>query len=213
VSFRNRVTPNGEIVALDLRCAWTGNRGRLHQGREIVRFHNGKLWITCALEFNGRHNEQWQPNHYTFLFFFDEAVAFAAGHRPCGECRHQSYKRYQRDWATTHGTPLPSAPEMDRVLHTERVFPNSHRRRRYTAKWVDLPDGTFVDIDGRPAVVVNERISFWGDSGYTEQSARPRTGHAEVITPRSTVAILAAGYPIQIDDSALETTRERRGPA
>src|SRR5579872_52896 len=51
---RNRVTPLGDIVAIPLRGAWTGNRGILHRGREIVRFHAGNLWIACALEFNGR---------------------------------------------------------------------------------------------------------------------------------------------------------------
>jgi hypothetical protein len=77
---RNRVTPTGEIVAIPLRGAWTGNRGILHRGRDIVRFHGGDLWITCALQFKGRRQEQWRPGHYTFLFFHDEAVASAAGH-------------------------------------------------------------------------------------------------------------------------------------
>src|SRR5438132_460074 len=36
---RNRVTPTGDIEAIPLRGAWTGNRGILHSGREIVRFH------------------------------------------------------------------------------------------------------------------------------------------------------------------------------
>jgi hypothetical protein len=38
---RNRATPGGDIVAIPLRGAWTGNRGILHSGREIVRFHAG----------------------------------------------------------------------------------------------------------------------------------------------------------------------------
>src|SRR5688500_7606351 len=83
----NRVTPLGDIDAIALRGTWTGNRGILHRGHEIVRFHASDLWITCALEFGGRWSEQWQPNHYTYLFFHDEAVSFAAGHRPCTECR------------------------------------------------------------------------------------------------------------------------------
>ena len=51
---RNRVTPTGDIEAIPLRCAWTGNRGIIHSGHEIVRFHASDLWITCALEFRGR---------------------------------------------------------------------------------------------------------------------------------------------------------------
>src|SRR5205823_4399106 len=65
---RNRVTPMGDIVATPVRGAWTGNRGILHSGREIVRFHASDLWITCALEFRGRWSEQWQPHHFTWLY-------------------------------------------------------------------------------------------------------------------------------------------------
>ena len=86
---RNRVTPMGEIVAIPLRGAWTGNRGILHSGRQIVRFHASDLWITCALQFRGRyHPDQWLPHHYTFLYFHDEAVSFAAGHARGTPARH-----------------------------------------------------------------------------------------------------------------------------
>ena len=33
------------------------------------------------------------------LFFHDEAVSFAAGHRPCAECRRESYDLYRAAWA------------------------------------------------------------------------------------------------------------------
>ena len=46
---RNRVTPYGDIEALPWRGAWTGNRGILHEGHEIVRFHGHDAWITCVL--------------------------------------------------------------------------------------------------------------------------------------------------------------------
>ena len=59
---QNRVTPTGEIVAIQLRGAWMGNRGILHDdaGR-VVRHHASNLWITCALSFKGWRAEQWQP--------------------------------------------------------------------------------------------------------------------------------------------------------
>src|SRR6202000_1684231 len=88
----NRVTPMGEIVAIPLRGAWTGNRGILHrEGHQIVRSHASDLWITCALEVRGRWGEQWLPHRWTHLYFHDEAVSFAAGHRPCAECRREAY--------------------------------------------------------------------------------------------------------------------------
>jgi hypothetical protein len=132
---RNRVTPTGEIVATPLRGAWTGNRGVLHEGREIIRFHGGNLWITCALRFKDRHRELWIPNRWTPLFFHDEAVAFAAGHRPCGECRRDEYTAYKAAWADGLGVAPPSAGEMNRRLHAERLHPGTHRRRFHEVPW------------------------------------------------------------------------------
>ena len=118
---RNRVTPTGDIEAIPLRGAWTGNRGILHSGHEIVRFHASDLWITCALEFRGRWHQQWQPHHYTFLYFHDEAVSFAAGHRPCAECRRESYNAYRAAWSEGLEVNLPSAHQMNQQLHAERI--------------------------------------------------------------------------------------------
>ena len=50
---RNRVTPRGEVVAVEGRGGWMGNRGRLHEGRGargIVRNHQTRAWITCVLD-------------------------------------------------------------------------------------------------------------------------------------------------------------------
>jgi hypothetical protein len=199
---RNRVTPLGDIVAIPLRGAWTGNRGILHSGREIVRFHASDLWITCALQFRGRWHEQWRPHHYTFLYFHDEAVSFAAGHRPCAECRRASYDAYREAWANALGVDVPSAKLMNRQLHRERIVRGTHRHRTHALPWADLPDGAFVLLDDTPALVLGDRLVEWAHDGYGRRRARPRRGTAAVITPPSTVAVLRAGYPVQIDESA-----------
>jgi len=195
---RNRVTPTGEIVATSLRGAWTGNRGVIHQGREIVRFHAGNLWITCALRFRGRHRELWLPNRWTPLFFHDEAVAFAAGHRPCGECRHAEYQAYKAAWADALGGEPPSAGEMNRRLHAERIFPGTHRRRFHEVAWNELPDGAFVLEEGAPCLVRAGELLAWHLDGYGEPRRRRRRGTATAITPPATMAVLRAGYPVQI---------------
>lgn len=196
---RNRVTPLGDIVAIPLRGAWTGNRGILHRGRDIVRFHASNLWITCALDFRGRWHEQWQPSRYTYLYFHDEAVSFAAGHRPCAECRRDDYNAFRRAWADGLGVDLPTAGEMNRQLHGERLWAGTHRRRLHRLDWRDLPDGTFVLLDGRPVVVVGDHLTEWTHAGYGERHRRARIGSATVVTPPSIVAALRAGYPVQID--------------
>jgi hypothetical protein len=195
----------GDIEAFALRGAWTGNRGILHQGREIVRFHASDLWITCALEFRGRWSRQWQPHHFTWLFFHDEAVSFAAGHRPCAECRRDAYNGFRAAWAAGLGVSDPSAKEMNRRLHAERIVRGTHRRRIHELGWADLPDGTFVVVEGSPAVVVGDQLAQWAHRGYHARLARPGRGVAQVITPPSTVAVLRAGYPVQIDRAARQS--------
>ena len=199
---RNRVTPLGEIVALDLRGAWTGNRGILHRDHEIVRSHASDLWITCALRFRDRWREQWLPHHFTWLFFHDEAVSFAAGHRPCGECRRADYVAYRSLWSAALDVPLPSAKQLNRRLHAERNVRGTSRRRPHAAPWRALPDGVFVLLDGAPWLLLGDGLVEWTHAGYRARRARPRGGSAVLITPPSTVAVLRAGYPVQLDAAA-----------
>ncbi|MFL5911559.1 MAG: hypothetical protein ACJ768_13420 [Gaiellaceae bacterium] len=191
----------GDIVAIPLRGAWTGNRGILHDGTEIVRFHASDLWITCALQFRGRWSEQWRPHHFTWLYFHDEAVSFAAGHRPCAECRRDAYNAYRVAWAQGLRVDPPSAKQMNRRLHGERIVRGTHRRRIHAMQWADLPDGAFVMLDTGPAVVIGRTLVEWTHAGYGERRRRPCRGQANVITPPSSVAALRAGYPVQIDAS------------
>jgi hypothetical protein len=196
---RNRVTPRGDIIATPGRGMWIGNRGRLHEGcgaRDIVRNHQNKAWITCVLEFKGRRAPQWAPNHYTQLFFLDEAVAFAAGHRPCAECRRRDYNTYRQAWSETHGGITIYARNIDNQLHRERTG-----RSEYLLPWGTLPDGVFVVTSDGPAVVIGDRLALWDEEtyGYRRRLPRPTAGSARVITPPSTVAVLRLGYPVQID--------------
>jgi hypothetical protein len=202
---QNRVTPLGDVEAFPLRGAFTGNRGRLHEGRRIVRFHTSNLWIICALDFLNRWNEQWLPRRFTWLFFHDEAVALAAGHRPCAECRHGSYVAYRDAWAEAASLAAPpSALDINRQLHAERLVSGTHRRRLHRMPWSALPDGTFVvDEDGSPHLIHEMDMVRWTQSGYGAHRRRPLRGRATVITPPSTVAALRAGYPVCVDKSAL----------
>lgn len=199
---RNRVTPYGQIEAFPLRGAFTGNRGILHSDRRIVRLHAHDSWVTCALRFKDRWSEQWAPHHFTWLFFHDEAVSFAAGHRPCAECRWSDYKRYQAAWAEAQGGDPPTAKAMNRRLHGERIERGTHRRRLHRAAWSELPDGTFVELEGTTFLLLGREVIEWTRTGYAAHRARPRRGAATVITPPATVAALRAGYRARIDRSA-----------
>jgi len=121
VALQNRVTPFGEIVATPARGLSMGNRGILHDDRRRLgrRRWTHKAWICCVTEFRGRRRQVMAPGRYTELFFLDEAVALAAGHRPCFECRRAAANAFAACWGGE-----PRAPDMDRVLHAERLAGN-----------------------------------------------------------------------------------------
>jgi hypothetical protein len=199
---RNRVTPTGEIVAIPLRGAWTGNRGIVHRGQEIVKPWASQHFLICALSYKDWWHEQWIPHRLTWLFFHDEAVAFAAGHRPCALCRRPAYNAY-RDMYSGAGLPA-GFNEMDRRLHGERTDRRTRRRRLHPVDWSELPDGAFVTDGETPALVLGRDVIEWTADGYGDRRRRPRRGTADMLTPPSTLRVLQAGYPVQIDEAAAE---------
>jgi hypothetical protein len=191
VPERNRVTPFGEIVATPQRGLFMGNRGSIHRDRAIVRSWQVRRWITCVLEFKGQVAPKWEPGRWTPLFFWDEAVALAAGHRPCAFCRRGDYNAWLDAWASAFGE-RPSADAMDRQLHAERLDRKTQARHR--EPWRDLPIGAFVVLDGTPALVLEDQLVPWSSGGYGAPFDRPARGDATVLTPPSSIAVLEHGY-------------------
>jgi hypothetical protein len=192
---RNRVAPTSDLVAVSQRGLFLGNRGCLHDDRgSLVRRWNGRRWIVCVTEFRGRHLTQWAPGRYTVLFFLDEAVALAAGHRPCAECRREDHRRFRVAWAEATGQEPAGVDEIDRRLHADRL--EGRTQRRHARPWAGLPDGTFVDADGDGAgwLVDGASLLRWGPAGYDAVRPRPTVGDVVVLTPSVTVDVLAAGY-------------------
>jgi hypothetical protein len=184
------VNPWGEVVAAPWRGMFMGNRGVLHDdsGR-IVRHHRGKRWIACVTEFKGRRRPLLQPGRYTELFFLDEAVALAAGHRPCAECRRLDYQAFGVFWRAARGE-LVGADAMDNVLHADRVA-NGGAKVTFVARPASLPDGTVVESGGR--AVLLPRREVWTDAGWAQADGQ-LDDLVRVLTPRAMVAILEAGY-------------------
>src|SRR5713101_4054598 len=84
--LQNRVTPFGEIVAISQRGMFIGNRGIIHDPATktlLNRRWTTKTWLVCSCEYKGRRRAVIAGRSWTELFFLDEAVALAAGHRPC----------------------------------------------------------------------------------------------------------------------------------
>lgn len=171
-----------------------GNRGCLHnESGNIVRHHRGKRWIICLLNFKGRKREIMAPGRYTELFFWDEAVALAAGHRPCAECRYPDYQAFKAYWAAAHGVDETTlrADAIDWVLHRERLSSNKPH-----IKLDNLPNYVFVTLAGSdtPHMIRDNRLHPWHPQGYDEPISRPSGTQVMLLTPPSTVAVLQAGY-------------------
>jgi hypothetical protein len=203
---QNRVTPYGELIAVPDRGMFWGNRGPLldREGR-VTRYSRGRAWAICVLSFKGRRREQWTPGRLTELYFLDEATGLAAGHRPCGECRYRDYQAFKQAWARgvrAGGGGWPGAKEIDARLHADRLA-GPGVRRTCQAPLAGLPSGTMVDIGGAPWLVHDGGLLAWTPGGYRARRAGAPGGTVTVITPRATVAVLAAGYQPVLHPSAL----------
>jgi hypothetical protein len=201
VPLQNRVTPFGELTATPARGTMYGNRGgKFHRDDQTLgkRRWASRQWICCVLSFKGRHHPVWRER-YTGLFFLDEVTAFAAGHRPCFECRRADANSFAEKWAQTKGSAFPYVDEMDRVLQAERL--DGRAKRTHEMPLENLPDGAFVARDGSSYAVRGWHLLRWSEDGYLDKTPRPR-GMARVLTPPSIVGVLSAGYKPQWHPSA-----------
>ncbi len=214
---QNRVTPFGELIATAHRGTLMGNRGCLHDAAQrIQRPFALERWIICVLQFKGRRRTVMMPGRYTELFFLDEATALAAGHRPCAECQRDRYRLFREQWAAASGlTALPSADDMDGVLHTERVD-GARGKRTYTERLSRLPPGVMVADDAGHAHLVHPGgLRPWAPSGYGPARAGSPPAEVRVLTPRSIVRAIGHGYPVDMGglERAPQARASRDAPA
>lgn len=199
--LQNRVDPFGNLIKTSARGLWMGNRGLIHdEGQNILRPFKLKAWLICKLEFKGWKRKVMTPNRYTELFFMDEATAFAAGHRPCFECRKEDYNKFKSFWLK--GNPeygfneKTSIREIDNILHGERIKLDKSKVT-YEDDAGNLPSGTFVLVNNQPYLIFNGSLYLWSPFGYEKATALPG-GKLQILTPRSVVNSFKAGYIPQI---------------
>ena len=200
--LQNRVTPMGNIVAEPERGMFTGNRGIIHDPltRTLLnRRWASQAWLICTLQWRGIRRSAMGTRSWTELFFLDEATALAAGHRPCFLCRRAAAMAFQAGFPIRDLAARPKAPDIDRVLHAERLDGRRKRLHDLTSP-AALPDGAMIFQDGAPHLILNGQARRWSLRGYGA-SAAP-LGGAWLITPPSTVAALRAGYQPRLHASA-----------
>jgi hypothetical protein len=200
--LQNRVDPFGKIILTDARGSFMGNRGVIHnEDRQITHAFKHKQWIICVLKFKDRKRSVMTPGRWTELFFLDEATAFAAGHRPCFECRKEDAKQFKSCWiqgnASHKFTMTTSIKAIDEVLHRERIDSNKTKvtHQRLSS---ELPDGTFVINDDDAFLLNNGRLHRWTPFGYDNSRVLSEDSILTVLTPQSVVNAFSAGYRPQL---------------
>lgn len=196
--LQNRVFPDGQIVATPHRGTMYGNRGgKIHDptSRQLhpTKRWATKQWICCVLQFKDRRRPLMGPG-YTEMFFFDEVTALAAGHRPCFECRRRDAMRFAHAWRND-GT-RETAPEMDRVLHKQRL--EGKAKKRTSRSWKDLPVGAMALLEGRFLAKSPNGPLLWSMDGYEQyRETAALAGMVDCLTPESILTTLANGYEPQ----------------
>lgn len=208
---QNRVTPSGHFEQALPRGTLLGNRGILHDDAGEIGKSRWvhKNWVCCALEFGGRRQTINAPGGYTQLFFLDEAVSLAAGHRPCAECRRLRFNEFKAAWAEAHPASSPGeklrASDLDAALHGSRIG-RDRQQRTFRSNLESLPDGTFVKFNDDPCsshLVWAGRLLRWQHAGY-ELAAAVQGADVEVtvLTPAAIVEVLRHGYTPEVHASA-----------
>jgi hypothetical protein len=201
--LQNRVTPQGEIVATSQRGLFTGNRGIIHDPATktlLTRRWSSKAWIVCVCEFRGWRRAVMGGRSWTELFFLDEPTAFAAGHRPCFFCRREDASKFRAAWEKGNGVGSVRAPDIDAVLHAERLDGKAKRLHKLPMPPVSMPDGAMLADAEHCYLMLGGKALLWSFSGY-EPAPLP-SGELLMLTPPSTLRALAAGYRPVLHPSA-----------
>ena len=200
--LQNRVLPTGEIVADAARGLFTGNRGILHdeQGHLGTSRWQHPHWVLCTLDHpRGVYHGPMPHRGWTALFFLDEAVGLAAGHRPCHYCRRATARAFVEAFQAAQGAATDRLT-MDRTLHRARVT-RQRTQVRFQASLQDMPDGSFVLWKDQPMLVQPDHLLPYATGGYGPPLSRPQ-GTVTVLTPAPSVAALRSGYAPVLHPSA-----------
>lgn len=205
MALQNRVSVEGELVTTNARGTLMGNRGIIHDAGSkslLTRRWQHQAWVCCRLEWKGFQHPIMGTGAYTELFFLDEATALAAGHRPCAFCRRADFNAFKSAWieanCAAHTGFLPM-PAIDKRLHQDRVT-----RKRQQITYIDslkrLPDGVVVRWCRQNCLVLGKHLYPWSFFGYDKPFKRP-IDDVCVLTPRSSVNAITAGYQVALHPS------------
>lgn len=190
----NRVDPFSRIHAVKARGLFTGNRGIIHDPTTRTLKHQRwatEGWVICTLHpLPGREKrpDLMLPSRWTELFFLDEAVGLAAGHRPCYSCRKDAARAF-RD-----ALGLDRVSKVNALINAEMKGYLRARRplERPLCNPKDLPDGAFFSVEGQAYLKWHDAAHAFSFSGYSPPRKLPP--QAQRLTPQASCDALHAGY-------------------
>ena len=144
------------------------------------------------------------PGTYTELFFLDESSAFAAGHRPCRECRRERYNEFKDCWVRANLKKQADDIKIsviNKVMHKERI--NKRVKVTYKANVKDLPDGTIFSHGDSAYLIFKNKIYSWSFEGYRLANTINLPKKVDVLTPRSVVNAFNLGFKPEFHDSLI----------
>ena len=204
--LQNRMDPMGVPHSNPSKAAMLmGNRGILHNAeREIVRSWVGKSWVACDPHFQKIDRRPlFQAKRYSELFFLDEATAYSAGHRPCGYCQRARYSNFKSYWEQEFSAGMQLLiKQIDDQLHKDRAI-RGGSKVTFESTVGELPDGTFVEIEGCAWLIQGNRMLQWSLDGYVASIHRDDGKAVSVLTPRSIVELFRRGMRANVHPSAL----------
>ena len=105
-------------------------------------------------------------------------------------------------WKSIRIRPQPPRSTTDYML---RGWPQTKRRRSTWQTWLicRMASSSKSDWGENAYLVQNDRLLVWTAGGYTGQKNRPHDAKVIVLTPKSTVETIRAGYVPEIHPSAV----------
>ena len=171
--LQNRVTPFGDVVAISQRGLYIGNRGIIHDPATktlLGRRWTIKAWLVCVLDYKGRRRELMGGRSWTEFFFLEKLWRLppVTGRASSAAADAQAFRAAGRGEG---GGQAPLAPEIDEVLHDERLDRGRKRVHAISDPVAELPDGAVVVAAGEAYTIAHGRAFLWSEQGHPPRTA------------------------------------------
>ena len=111
--------------------------------------------------------------------------------------------RFRAAWESGNRVGDLRAPDMDAVLHRERLDKGKKRLHPLPMRLDDLPDGAMVQEGAASFLIAWGRAFRWSPGGYSKSEAPLK--QAMLLTPPSTLRAFTAGYRVVLHPTASAT--------